>query len=171
VSGAFFELELAVDVQAEPALPDQLVRLLTLRTLAHTELLTGQIDIGVWFVGPPRMRELNAEHRDQDLATDVLSFPIDEAGLLDPDLPRQLGDVFVCGPYVAEQVANGTSMLPANEQQRGDRTVEQALARCVVHGVLHLCGFDHEPDERAAAIMFALEQIVLDELLGEGLEL
>jgi rRNA maturation RNase YbeY len=61
------------------------------------------------------------EHRRLDEPTDVLSFPVDEgqpaAG------PRELGDVVVCPEHAAE------------------------LVEAVVHGVLHLCGYDHERDD------------------------
>lgn len=72
-------------------------------------------------VDEKRIHELNREHRDRDRPTDVLSFPIDrtDAG---PG-PRELGDVVVC----EAQCENVTE--------------------AVVHGVLHLCGFDHETDE------------------------
>lgn len=72
-------------------------------------------------VDEERIHELNREHRDRDRPTDVLSFPIDrtDAG---PG-PRELGDVVVC----EAQCENVTE--------------------AVVHGVLHLCGFDHETDE------------------------
>jgi probable rRNA maturation factor len=70
-------------------------------------------------VGEERIRELNREHRGEDRATDVLSFPVDEK---DATGPRELGDVVIC-PERAED-----------------------LTEAVVHGVLHLCGYDHETD-------------------------
>jgi probable rRNA maturation factor len=76
--------------------------------------------LGVQIVGPDRIRELNREHRGVNRATDVLAFPIDATA--PPDGPRELGDVVVC------------------PQECND------LREAVVHGVLHLCGFDHEVD-------------------------
>ena len=72
------------------------------------------------FVESDRMRELNREHRGRDAPTDVLSFPIDEDAPAGG--PRELGDVVVC-------------------PERADDVVE-----ATVHGVLHLCGYDHEAD-------------------------
>ncbi len=72
-------------------------------------------------VPPNRIRELNLEHRGRDEVTDVLSFPIDGAGEVAG--PRELGDVVIC----PEQTAD--------------------LNRVTVHGVLHLCGYDHEADQ------------------------
>lgn len=73
-------------------------------------------------VGERRMRELNRAHRDRDEPTDVLSFPIDGPGP-EPPGPRELGDVVICPARTAD------------------------LSEAVVHGVLHLCGYDHETDE------------------------
>ena len=72
------------------------------------------------------MAALNAAHRGKDEPTDVLSFPLDGLDALPDGLPRQLGDVVVC-PERAE--ADGTP-----------------IALLLVHGVLHLVGYDHEAD-------------------------
>ena len=71
-------------------------------------------------VSEDRIRELNREHRDRDQPTDVLSFPIDGAGPAPG--PRELGDVVICPEHTTD------------------------LTEAAVHGVLHLCGFDHETD-------------------------
>jgi len=77
--------------------------------------------LAVALVDAERIRELNLEHRGRDEPTDVLSFPVDEAG---PALgPRELGDVVICPEH------------------------SENLHEAVVHGVLHLCGYDHESDE------------------------
>jgi len=83
-------------------------------------------------VDEERIRELNREHRGRDEPTDVLSFPIDGPG---PSAgPRELGDVLIC----PEQTAD--------------------LAEAAVHGVLHLCGYDHEAD---GGEMLALQARIL----------
>jgi probable rRNA maturation factor len=77
--------------------------------------------VAVEFVDPERIAELNAQWRGKTGPTDVLSFPVDEAG---PPLgERELGDVVICPEYT------------------------QDLVEAVVHGVLHLTGMDHETDE------------------------
>jgi probable rRNA maturation factor len=76
--------------------------------------------IGVQVVGPERIRELNREHRNVNRSTDVLAFPIDEGAPADG--LRELGDVVVCPEECSD------------------------LREAVVHGVLHLCGYDHEVD-------------------------
>ena len=90
-------------------------------------------------VDAERIRELNGEHRGRDEPTDVLSFPIDGAG---PSAgPRELGDVVICPEHTAD------------------------LAEAAVHGVLHLCGFDHETDDGE---MLALQGRVLTAVRGPG---
>jgi probable rRNA maturation factor len=81
------------------------------------------------------MRRLNREHRGRDEATDVLSFPVDGAGAVAG--PRELGDVVVCAARAQDPL------------------------EAVVHGVLHLCGYDHETD---AGEMLALQDRVMDGL-------
>jgi probable rRNA maturation factor len=89
-------------------------------------------EVGVAFVDERRIAELNTEHRGKPSATDVLSFPIDGRALLPDGVPRQLGDLVVC-PAVA--AAEGTP-----------------IATLLVHGVLHLVGYDHETDGGAMLV-------------------
>jgi probable rRNA maturation factor len=84
--------------------------------------------LSVELVAPDRMRKLNREHRGRDEPTDVLSFPIDGAEPVAG--PRELGDVVICPEHAAD------------------------LQRATVHGVLHLCGYDHDAD---GGEMLALE--------------
>ena len=85
-------------------------------------------------VDAERIRALNREHRGVDEPTDVLSFPLDGAGPVAG--PRELGDVTIC---------------PA-------QCVDMSLNETAVHGVLHLCGYDHETDDGE---MLALQADVL----------
>jgi probable rRNA maturation factor len=125
-------------------------------TIAAVQVPEGHVDIGVQFVDVQHILRLNRDHRHVDAATDVLSFPIDGLEELEPGLPRQLGDVVICPAYVEEQVAGRLQM------HHTDETVDAALERCIVHGVLHLCGYDHERSKDDAAQMYQLEQQVLD---------
>ena len=98
-------------------------------------------EVGVAFVDERRIAELNAKHRGKPSATDVLSFPIDGRALLPEGIPRQLGDLVVC-PAVAS--AEGTP-----------------IATLLVHGALHLVGYDHETDDGA---MLARQSELLSEV-------
>ncbi len=109
-----------------------------LRPAAEAALRAARVDAGhvsVELVGERRIRELNREHRGLDEPTDVLSFPIDEDGSVPG--PRELGDVVIC------------------PEQTSD------LAEATVHGVLHLCGYDHETDDGE---MLELQDAVMNEL-------
>jgi probable rRNA maturation factor len=77
-------------------------------------------DLGVAFEPPERMRELKREHLGVDESTDVLSFPIDGRDPLPDGVPRQLGDVVVCPQVVGD-----------------------AWRAPLVHGLLHLLGYEH----------------------------
>ncbi len=94
--------------------------------------------LSVMLVDAERMRELNREHRGKDRPTDVLAFPIDGAGEVAG--PRELGDVVICAEHASD------------------------LDEATVHGVLHLCGYDHEAD---AGEMLELQRAVLRGL-GHG---
>ena len=91
--------------------------------------------LALQLVDPEQMRRLNREHRGIDRPTDVLSFPVDGGGSAPG--PRELGDVVICPDHTAD------------------------VPEAVVHGVLHLCGYDHETDEGE---MLALQDRVVSGL-------
>ena len=91
--------------------------------------------LAVSFVDATAIQALNREHRGIDRPTDVLSFPVDEDGSAAG--PRELGDVVICPEHTED------------------------LTEAVVHGVLHLCGHDHETDDGE---MLALQRRVLEGL-------
>jgi len=93
--------------------------------LARTALAAEGVEegeLGLQFVGAEEIRALKREHLGIDEATDVLSFPIDGLDPLPEGLPRQLGDVVLCPEVVGED------WRPP-----------------LVHGLLHLLGYDHGP--------------------------
>jgi len=92
----------------------------------------GEGHAAIALVSEDEIRRLNREHRGVDLATDVLSFPVDTAGPAPG--PRELGDVVICSEHTED------------------------LAEAVVHGILHLCGHDHERD---GGEMLALQDRVM----------
>jgi probable rRNA maturation factor len=83
-------------------------------------------ELGIAFVAPDEMRELKRKHLGIDEATDVLSFPIDGRAAVPEGVPRALGDVVLC-----PQVVGAEWRSP------------------LVHGVLHLLGYDHGEEMEA----------------------
>ena len=112
-------MSLDVEVLGPEAVPAAEVRRLVELALQRAGIGDGHVAVA--FVDPGRIAELNAEHRGKEGPTDVLSFPIDEVN--DPAGPRELGDVVICPEHTTD------------------------LREAVVHGALHLVGFDHEADD------------------------
>lgn len=105
-----------------------------------------QAELSVELVGDGRMRRLNRLYRGKDRTTDVLAFAMREAW---SPCRRLLGDVVISVP---------TAMRQAKE---AGRSLNEEIAALLVHGVLHLCGYDHEKSEREAARMRRRERAVL----------
>ena len=91
--------------------------------------------LSVELIDEDRIRELNRVHRGIDRPTDVLSFPVDQAAATPG--PRELGDVVICPAHTGD------------------------VREAAVHGVLHLCGYDHEVDDGE---MLALQDRVIASL-------
>ena len=106
--------------------------------------LTEDAIVTVRFVGAIEGRALNAQFRHRDYATNVLTFVYDD------DSPRT-GDIVLCAPVVRREATEQHKPLAAH------------YAHLVVHGMLHLQGFDHERSADAAA-MEARETAVLARL-------
>jgi len=95
------------------------------RVLEAESVVDGEL--GIAFVGPDEMRDLKREHLGVDETTDVLSFPLDGRDELPDGVPRALGDVVLCPQVVGAE-----------------------WQRPLVHGLLHLLGYEHgdEMEER-----------------------
>ncbi len=107
-----------------------------------------QAEIVIRLVDEEEIRDLNREYRGKDRPTNVLSFPSDIPAVVESSL---LGDLVICAPLVVRE---------AKEQGKSE---EAHWAHMVVHGVLHLLGYDHQ-DENAAEIMEQLEMEVMGSL-------
>ncbi|MDH4300602.1 MAG: rRNA maturation RNase YbeY [Nitrospira sp.] len=122
--------------------------------LAHRILMAvgeAKSELSLELIGDARIRRLNREYRQQDQVTDVLAFPIREA--VAPQVrnatTNMLGDVVISLPTAIRQA------------QEAGRSIDDELATLLVHGVLHLCGYDHERSPREAVRMSRREQHVL----------
>jgi probable rRNA maturation factor len=107
-------------------------------------------EVSIRIVDEQEGQALNQQYRDQGNATNVLSFPVDSPSVqyLPADVPRTLGDIVICGPVVEREA------IEQNKQ------VESHWAHLLVHGTLHLLGYDHEDDAEALE-MEAIETRIL----------
>ncbi|HEX7227111.1 MAG TPA: rRNA maturation RNase YbeY [Candidatus Binatia bacterium] len=119
-----------------------------------TGLEKGEAEVSVALVGDQEMRPLNAKYRKKNRTTDVLSFPAD------PSMPLRsalLGDVIISVEQARRQAKERKSSL------------KMEMVTLLIHGILHLLGYDHERSPRQAKIMASLEQKLLSHLCERGL--
>ena len=118
--------------------------------------LVGQAEaeLSVALIGNAEMKKLNAQYRRQDYPTDVLSFPF-EGKLPSPN--RLLGDVIISVEKAREQAI-----------ERG-RTRDEEMVTLLIHGIVHLLGYDHERSAKDARAMKRLENKVYQQLCEQGL--
>ncbi|MEM8491811.1 MAG: rRNA maturation RNase YbeY [Pseudomonadota bacterium] len=111
---------------------------------------TRQTEISFRVIDEEEMRDLNGRFRGKDSPTNVLAFPAELT--VETDLGVELlGDIAICAPIVRREA-----------MQQG-KSVESHWDHLVIHGVLHLAGFDHD-EEESATKMEALETIAMREL-------
>ena len=103
-------------------------------------------ELGIMFVGDQRMRGLNRRYRGKDRTTDVLAFAMRQAPNSSTGL---LGDVVIAVPTAVRQA------------KQGQRSLEEELIVLLIHGILHLCGYDHERSEKEARRMHRRERMIL----------
>ena len=119
-----------------------------------------EYEVSISFVDNEEIRSLNKEYRDIDAATDVLSFPMME-------FEDGEGDEDEDAEYIEEELALGDiviSMERAKEQAEDyGHSFQRELAFLLVHGMLHLLGYDHE-DEADEKLMLKKQDEILNDL-------
>ena len=132
------------------------LRMLVRRTcnaVLRMENFQGSAEVSVTFVDNQGIKELNAQYRDKDTETDVLSFPMGENGVWDKD--PETG-AFILGDVVI-------SMEKAMEQANiYGHSLQREVGYLTAHSVLHLLGYDHVTSEEDEAVMFGKQDIILD---------
>ena len=106
-------------------------------------------DVSLILVGKTRMQRLNRTYRKRDYATDVLAFPMQDAS---QSPVAFVGDVVICVPVALSQAS------------RFGNTPDGELLRLLIHGTLHLLGYDHETTESEAKRMTRKEQAIFHRL-------
>ena len=141
------QLELEIQYACDPAgLPGE--RDFRAWTLAALQACQAPVELVIRVVDQAEGRDLNRRYRGRDQATNVLSFPFQAPAGIES---HHLGDLVICAPVVERE---------ALEQRKPAR---DHWAHMVVHGTLHLRGYDHQ-SEREAGEMEALERRILQEL-------
>jgi probable rRNA maturation factor len=116
-------------------------------------------EVGVLLGDDRAIRQLNARHRGVDRATNVLAFPLLD---LDRGRPASGAAPGLPGPVMLGDIALALETVCREAEQAG-KPVGHHLCHLVVHGTLHLLGFDHEDDAGARA-MEDLERAILADL-------
>ncbi|OWY40722.1 rRNA maturation RNase YbeY [Xenophilus sp. AP218F] len=141
-------LELTLEERSQsPGLPDPKL----IRRACQAALQRGvrQAQVSIVIVDAEEGRQLNLDYRGKDYATNVLSFALNEGESV-AGLPL-FGDLVLCAPVVEKEAAEQGKALDAH------------YAHLLVHGMLHLQGFDHEQDQEAEE-MEALESVIVQKL-------
>lgn len=126
----------------------------TCNAVLRMENFQGPAEVSVTFVDNQGIKELNAQYRDKDIETDVLSFPMGENGVYDKD--PETGS-FILGDVVL-------SMEKAQEQAKTyGHSLQREVGYLTAHSVLHLLGYDHiKPMDRVH--MREKEELVMEQL-------
>lgn len=133
------------------------------RKVIHTALrfeqIDGSISIGAAFVGRARMQKLNKERSGNNRVTDVLSFESGKNFVMPESDGKYLGEIVVCLPVIKKQA----SRLPAGRQAQ--ENFQWELAHVLIHGVLHLLGYEHETSAEDARTMHTREEEIISAVL------
>lgn len=137
------------------ALADRAVRA-AIEASAHGDmaLLATMVEVSVRYTSDEEVRKLNLSYRQKDKPTNVLSFPMVQPDLLDAinagdDGETLLGDIVL---------AHGVCVREAKEKHA---SVDDHATHLIVHGTLHLLGYDHEQGEAEAEAMEEIERVAL----------
>ena len=137
-----------INIESEFSIPDDLLKRAAQVVLQH-ESQSLDVDLSIVLTDNARLHELNLNYLGVDAPTDVLSFPASET---DPETgARYLGDILISIPRAQEQA------------DAAGHPLESEVQLLIVHGMLHLLGYDHaEPDEKAR--MWKAQSEILESL-------
>lgn len=139
-------------ISPELALQEEVLQKVIATTLQHIEF-TQDVELGIACVDLAHSQSLNAEYRQKDKPTNVLSFPSEiPMDIVDELEQYPLGDLVICIPVVLQ------------ESQEQQKHAMEHFIHLVVHGVLHLLGYDHEISDEDAEEMEGLEIEILAQL-------
>jgi probable rRNA maturation factor len=143
------------DIEVLGRLPSGLTRRGVLRAVESAIKASRKKPEGAFtvaFVGEAAMRKLNRESRKLDQSTDVLSFALADFKVAGRKLPLRAGDVYVCPAFVKR------------DAKASGQEYRNQLMRVIIHGVLHLLGFDHAKPVEARRMFGLQEKVLADQL-------
>lgn len=134
-----------VDIQNLTTLPidEDFVRRAVIETLRYSKI-KGTISVEVAFVGRAAARKLNKEYNNKNKAADILSFRSERKFITPKITGKYLGEIVVCPALLAGRAE---------------------FAHVIIHGVLHLIGYEHEKSKKDARMMHAKEEDIMDIVL------
>ncbi len=151
VQYAFEDSDSADSDSEEPPSPFKIIQWAQTAFSAVAKPASHSVEVAIRVVGDSEMRELNHQYRGKNKTTNVLSFPFDTDFETAPEMTISLlGDIVICHSVVVAQA----------KQQ--DKTIQAHYAHMVTHGILHLCGYDHETTQEAEQ-MEAIEVTILEQ--------
>lgn len=154
-------MDLAIIDQSQPGVPEEQIKLVNdvLNYAGQYISLPDNTEMSVTFVNNDEIQRYNREYRGLDKPTDVISFAIEDDGddlplLMDEDMSdeiaKNIGDIIVSVDKIDEQA------------EYLEHSYERELGFLVVHGFLHLNGYDHMLSEADEKVMFDLQREILD---------
>ncbi len=150
-----FEIHVQVDEAFQPQVDATDLQDIVARVLELEGLSEGEVSVVI--TDDRAVRDLNRRYRGVDAATDVLSFPMQDAeGPRLPEEPPYLGDVVIAFPVAAAQA------------RHYGHSVQEELRLLVVHGTLHLLGYDHATPEEEAEMWQKQEAVLGRSYVGPG---
>lgn len=112
------------------------------------DMSNNEYEISLLITDDETIRQYNKEYRNKDMATDVLSFPMEDEIVL--------GDIAVSFDTAKRQA------------EEAEINIDREVAFLFIHGLLHLLGYDHETSEEDEAKMFVLQEKILKKLIDYG---
>ena len=150
-------MKLSLSLQQDFQAPELVLKRAYIKKVIETALryidVNQDCEIGIACVDHDKSHKLNLEYRQKDKPTNVLSFPSDIPEEVLPMLDAwPMGDLVICIPVVLQEAIDQS------------KTPIEHFTHMLVHGVLHLMGYDHETSEADAEEMEALEIKILAKL-------
>ena len=135
--------------QRKQKINSRIIRKITKRVLEYFKKENHEVSIV--FTTDETIEKFNSEYLKRNYPTDVIAFPMKEGEYCNVN-PFLLGDVLI------------STETAIKNAQKSKVSVDQELYHLLIHGLLHLLGFDHEKDKKSAVIMRGYERILLREI-------